>query len=99
VLATLDTPARSGPKRKPLLPLIALALDALAVLGFFLPRFTTIFVLAMSIAGLILGIIALAIGRLDTAGKVQAIVAIALPGVAMLFVMAIFTGIITGLFR
>jgi hypothetical protein len=88
------------------LPITALVLDLAPVLIFFMNSimrgFTAVallFVVLFPVAGLIVGIAALALGKgkISGIGKILSIIAISLPLAVVLCVIVIFIGAVTGL--
>jgi|TergutMp193P3_1026864.scaffolds.fasta_scaffold02669_5 hypothetical protein len=88
------------------LPVIALGLDLAPILIFFLNSITwgftavaLLFVVLFPVAGLIMGIAALTLGKgkISRMGKILSIIAISLPLAVVLFVIVIFIGAVTGL--
>jgi hypothetical protein len=88
------------------LPIVALGLDLAPVLIFILNSITwgftavtLLFAVLFPIAGLIIGIVSLTMGkdRIGKIGKILAIIAISLPGAVVLCVIVIFVGAVTGL--
>ena len=88
------------------LPITALGLDLAPVLIIFfssiirgLTAVSLLFVVLLPIAGLIMGIVSLTLGKdqIGKIGKILAIIAISLPGAVVLCIIAIFIGAVTGL--
>ncbi|MDR1804021.1 MAG: hypothetical protein LBQ94_10505 [Treponema sp.] len=86
------------------LPIIALGLDLAPVLVFLLNSImwssvALLFVVLFPVAGLIMGIVALTLGKgkISRIGKIISIIAISLPLAVVLFVIVIFIGAVTGL--
>ena len=88
------------------LPLIALGLDLISVVLYYLGSLTNLsisfillLILFAPIAGMITGVVSLirGKGRMGIIGKVIAIVAVALPTLAVLFILFFFVGVMTGL--
>jgi len=88
------------------LPLVALGLDLAPVLILALgsiirgvSSFGLLFVVLLPIAGLITGVVSLAVGksRMGKIGKILAIIAISLPIAFVLSIIVFFIGVTTGL--
>jgi len=93
-------------KNKIGLPLIALGLDFLPVLLVYINSLTQgaisfilLLIVALPIAGLITGIVALSQGKgkIGIVGKIIAIIAIALPVIVIALIVIFFIGVATGL--
>jgi len=88
------------------LPIIALGLDLVPVLIFFLnslirglTSFALLLLVLLPVAGLVTGIVSLSLGKgkISIIGKTLAIIAISLPLVCVAFIIVIFIGVVTGL--
>jgi len=92
---------------KPVMPIIAVVLDILPVLIIIISRrfpmsaLIFLFTLLMPIAGMVLGIVCLYLGkqRMGKAGIILAFIAVGLPLSFIAFILIFFIGASTGLIR
>jgi hypothetical protein len=83
------------PKRKPTLPIIALALDALGIALLILLDSGMLLSIPAFVAGLALGIVSLALKRQGALAKALSIAAIVLAGLPCLCALLLFSGVMT----